>query len=68
MDGGGHLTKLGATYMPHSFRSLVEVLRSILRRLEETPELDHRDPKYVGFRECILDSIALLEVRRPHAA
>jgi len=54
--------------MPLFPRSLVQVLRSVLRQLEETPELDSSDPRLAEIKSSILDSIDELEYRRPHAA
>jgi len=54
--------------MQLSSRSLIDVLRSTLRRLNETRELDPGDPKVIHVKVSILESIARLEYRQPNAA
>lgn len=54
--------------MLQSSPTLVEVLRSTLRRLEDAPDIDPNDPKLQEFKTMILRSIAELEVRKANAA
>jgi len=48
--------------------TLIDLLSSTLRRLEDTPELDPHDPILVEFKRAITRSIAELELRRADAA
>lgn len=48
--------------------SLVDLLRSTLRRLEEADNLDPNDPTLIELKNTILRSIAELELRRHKAA
>ena len=52
----------------HSVPSLVDVLRSALKRLEHNEELTPDDPRLVELRRSLLRTIAELESRRhdPH--
>jgi hypothetical protein len=47
---------------------LIELLRSTLKRLEETSGLEPDDPKMVEFKNSILRAIAELELQRSNAA
>lgn len=48
--------------------TLIELLRSTLRRLEESQGVDPNDPTMIEFKNSILRSIAELELRRQDAA
>ena len=48
--------------------TLIQLLRSTLRRLEENSGLDSNDPKLVEFKNSILRAIAELEIQRSDAA
>ncbi len=48
--------------------SLVSLLRSTLQRLEESANIDPRDPTFMELKSTILRSIAELELRRQEAA
>jgi len=50
-----------------SFR-LTQVLRSILRQLDESREVDHNDPVMIDFRRTISKSIEELEMNGARAA
>jgi hypothetical protein len=54
----------------HQFSSptLIDLLRSTLRRLEENPELDPNDPQLQELKSFILLSIAELDLRKQEAA
>jgi hypothetical protein len=54
--------------MLYSSRTIAEILRSTLQRLDEDPELDRNDPKLIEIRDSILQSISELEFRHPYAA
>jgi hypothetical protein len=57
--------------MDSNFRSspsLVDLLRSTLRRLVESDNLDPNDPTFMELKSTILRSIAELELRRQEAA
>jgi hypothetical protein len=54
--------------MLYSSRTIAEILRSTLERLDEDPELDRNDPRLIEIRDSILRSIAELEYRQPYAA
>ncbi len=48
--------------------SLVDLLRSTLHRLEESPDFDRDDVYFMELKSSILLSIAELELRRQAAA
>ena len=54
--------------MSHSSPTLLELLCSTLKRLEETEGLDANDPRLVEVKNSILRSIAELELRKSEAA
>jgi hypothetical protein len=54
--------------MLDSTRRLIQVLRSILRQLEESPEVDHSDPVMLDFKRTITQSIKDMEAREARAA
>ncbi len=47
-----------------SLRGLVDLLRSTLRRLEESEGISPNDPAYLELKNSILRSIAELEIER----
>jgi hypothetical protein len=53
---------------PSSSPMLIELLRSTLRRLEESQGVDPNDPTMIEIKNSILRSITELEVRRQDAA
>lgn len=53
---------------PPALPTLIDLLRSTLKRLEETPGVGPDDPKLVEVKNSILRSIAELEVRKQDAA
>jgi hypothetical protein len=48
--------------------AFLEVLRSTLERMEQTPGHDSKDPKYIEFKAAILRAIAEMELRKSNAA
>jgi hypothetical protein len=48
--------------------AFLEVLRSTLERVEQTPGLDPNDPKFIAFKTAILRAIAEMELRKSDAA
>ena len=53
---------------PRPVVSLVDLLRSTLLQLEQSPGVDPQDPSFLQFKATILRSIAELELRRQDAA
>jgi hypothetical protein len=54
--------------MRFSSPTLIDLLRSTLRKLEENPELDANDPQLRELKSTILRSIAELDFRKQDAA
>jgi hypothetical protein len=63
-----HRIALAGPLMDLPTPSLVDLLRSTLHRLEQSPGIDPRDPRFLELKATILRSIAELEVRRQEAA
>jgi hypothetical protein len=66
--GGLTASKILGQQMDFSTPSLVDLLRSTLLRLEQCPEIDASDPRFLELKNTILRSIAELELRRLDAA
>ena len=65
--GVGIRPSWGPPMLDSSFR-LTQVLRSILRQLDESREVDHNDPVMIDFRRTISKSIEELEMNGARAA
>ena len=63
----GHLT-VGSPLMVKFSPAFLEVLRSTLEQVEQTPGLDPNDPKFIEFKTAILRAIAEMELRKTDAA